>query len=1140
MSDEPKKKQGIFGRIKQWFKDTADWIQEHLGDPGLGREIRADLRLKEGKEFTPEQLAALNAHAGGLDPEKEGFAETVAELVAVGTDLATLSKAMTGPGQDAANISYLLMKAGAADSARVHVPTLFSIMQLLLFIGEDPESMESLDPAVLVHAARGEGLPSFEAWAQRWSTLVVVVVEVLDRWLGDKFLGENSVIAFYGWDPSPDSKTPLADIVSARALTLDIGSPSGTGGRLLVTLMLVPAEHGGPALFVSLGGALTAEQVISGIKYTFNAGVLGALDLFIPTSRSPNKFAAHGDFNAFLRLDVAPANDVSSEVSPPDPASQPDVQHIGDENKTRIDIQKFYMGTELNSARAGFRAGVRDATLIINLGEGDGFLQTVAGSELKVKFDVGLTVDTDGGFRLEGGTKARVTVPVGRSILGVVTVHHVEIGLDGGAPGADLSLEVSGGFGLHIGPFSATVDRLGMHLDATFGSGGNLGALNLDVGFKPPNGVGLRMDFGPVVGGGYLYLDPQRGEYAGALELQIGKIGIKAIGMLTTKLPDGKPGWSLLLFLYAQIPPIPLVFGFTLVGVGGMVGLQHGMNIDALAAGMKTGAFDDLLFPKDPVADAPRILNRLRTLFPITRRALTLGPMVDIAWGTPRIIFLRLAILLKLDNVIDAGDASVSFSSVVLLGQLRVEIGKDLGTSTPVKLIVDILGFWDADEKRYGFLARLRDSKIGGVDIIGSLAVYGEYGEKSRFILAAGGFNPHFTDVPDAIRSMDDRLGASFKISVIKVTLTGYFAITPGTIQFGLNLAVVAKFGSVSIEGDLGGDALLQFKPYKHFLIDFHLNIAVKYKGHSLASVKCVGTIEGPGLWRIKGKATFSILWWDIDCPFDESWGTPPPLDGTSTNVQAELQNALRQTSNWSAQLPAGSDAFVTLAPPAGTTIPLAHPLGRFAFSQNVVPFGLTLERFGSGAVTGPTRFDLEHVKVGGVEVTSRTMVREQFARAQYLEESDDEVLARPSFEPMDAGVEFAGVGFEVPASGTVGVLSFETSYVGGGPETFRFTKRTTLVSRGLDGATASLHATLGAAGRSPLRDRDRLSADTSARVDVTAAPLAVARRDTLTRATNVTLTGQAVFAPAIAAQQPAAARADTVLVEEFELAGVG
>jgi hypothetical protein len=41
----------------------------------------------------------------------------------------------------------------------------------------------------------------------------------------------------------------------------------------------------------------------------------------------------------------------------------------------------------------------------------------------------------------------------------------------------------------------------------------------------------------------------------------------------------------------------------------------------------------------------------------------------------------------------------------------------------------------------------------------------------------------------------------------------------PGTIQFGLNLAVVAKF-PVSIEGDLGGDALPSSSPM--FLIDFH------------------------------------------------------------------------------------------------------------------------------------------------------------------------------------------------------------------------------------------------------------------------------------------------------------------------------
>ena len=38
-------------------------------------------------------------------------------------------------------------------------------------------------------------------------------------------------------------------------------------------------------------------------------------------------------------------------------------------------------------------------------------------------------------------------------------------------------------------------------------------------GFKPPNGVGLSIDAGVVKGGGYLFLDADTGEYAGALEL---------------------------------------------------------------------------------------------------------------------------------------------------------------------------------------------------------------------------------------------------------------------------------------------------------------------------------------------------------------------------------------------------------------------------------------------------------------------------------------------------------------------------------------------------------------------------------------------------------------------------------------------
>jgi hypothetical protein len=1142
MPDDPKKdeKKGIFSRIKGWFIDAAHWVEDTFTDPALAREIRADLGLKPGQEIKSTDVAAMHSHAAAINPDDEAFSATATEVVAVATDIKTLVDQMKSPGQDTANVAYLLMELSSAESIRVRVPLLYAISKLLLFVGDDLESMESLDPGRLIRGLQGKDLPSFEAWAQRWSAMAVAIVQVLDHFLGDKFLGPDAVVAYYGWDPSPDSKTPLADIVSSRALTLDIGSSSGTGGRVLLTALYVPAEHGGPGMFLSLGGAITAEQIVGPTKYDFTVGIPGALDFFIPAG-SATPFTANGDFNAFLRLDVAPAEDLSGEL---DPTTAPTTQQLGDPTKTRIEVEKFYVGVELNTQRAGFRAGVKDAKLIINLSEGDGFLKDVAGDNLTIGFDVGILADTDGGFRIEGGTKARVTLPVGRSILGVVTVSQIELGLDGPSTNADVSLEVAGGFSLHIGPVSASVDRLGFRLDSKFGSGGNLGMVDLSPAFKPPNGVGLRIDAGIVTGGGYLYLDPAAGEYAGALELTIEKIGVKAIGMLSTKLRDGSPGWSLLLFLYFQLPPIQLSFGFTLNGLGGMIGIQHGVNIDGLAAGMKIGAMDDLLFPKDPVGDAPRILSRLRTLFPITPRALTFGPMIDLGWGTPRIVFLRLAIILHLDNVIGAGDASVSFSSVVLLGQLRVEIGKDaLGKATPVKLIVDILGFWDADQKRYGFLARLRDSKIGGVDITGSLAVYGEYGDHSRFMLAAGGFNPHFTDVPDAIRSMDDRLGAAFKISAFKVTITGYFAITPGTIQFGLNMSAKAKLGPVELEGELGGDALFQSKPYKHFLIDFHVSVAIKYKGHSLASVKCVGTVEGPGLWRLTGKATFSILFWDVDVDFDESWGTPPPLEGVAINVQAELQTALLEPANWSAQLPSGSNGLVTLAPDPTTKVPLAHPLGRFAFTQQVVPFGLGLERFGDGSVAGPSLFNVEHVKVNGDEVTDRSMLQQQFARAQFINETDDEVMSRPSFEPMDAGVEFAGTGFVVPTSGTSMTLQFETAYVGGDVKKFRYTTRATLLSKTLDASIAATHALSGSAARSRLRDSETLTADNSSKLKVTAPPLAAAAPDSMKVAAGVALPGQASFSASVAEQ--AIAKQSTngkkpLLVEAYELVGAG
>jgi hypothetical protein len=147
--------------------------------------------------------------------------------------------------------------------------------------------------------------------------------------------------------------------------------------------------------------------------------------------------------------------------------------------------------------------------------------------------------------------------------------------------------------------------------------------------------------------------------------------------------------------------------------------------------------------------------------------------------------------------------------------------------------------------------------------------------------------------------------------------------------------------------------------------------------------VSVSGTLEGPGAWHIKGKLTFTILWWDISKSFDERWGTLPPAIMTQTDVKQLLAAEISRAENWATALPPASDALVTLAPRIGDTAAVAHPFSRLTFSQTIVPLGLTMEKFGDTLIAGANRFDVTQVTVGGVAVSAPTMVSEHFARGQ-------------------------------------------------------------------------------------------------------------------------------------------------------------
>ena len=67
-----------------------------------------------------------------------------------------------------------------------------------------------------------------------------------------------------------------------------------------------------------------------------------------------------------------------------------------------------------------------------------------------------------------------------------------------------VNLEVGATLAGKLGPLTAIIDGMGFKLSAQFPDPptGNLGPLDLDFGFKPPNGLGLSVDGGGFSGGG--------------------------------------------------------------------------------------------------------------------------------------------------------------------------------------------------------------------------------------------------------------------------------------------------------------------------------------------------------------------------------------------------------------------------------------------------------------------------------------------------------------------------------------------------------------------------------------------------------------------------------------------------------------
>jgi hypothetical protein len=165
--------------------------------------------------------------------------------------------------------------------------------------------------------------------------------------------------------------------------------------------------------------------------------------------------------------------------------------------------------------------------------------------------------------------------------------------------------------------------------------------------------------------------------------------------------------------------------------------VQHTVNREALTAGLATGSLDSFLFPQNPIANAPQILNQLRVLFPFKAGGFVIGPMLELGWGTPSLVTARVGVLIEPTQLILVGQVIV---------QLPPLVDKDLAL---LYLQIDFAGYVCSTPFQIGFdgvlprFARADDLALGPVRRSARCSATAR-----RSSSAQAAFHPRFTGHP--------------------------------------------------------------------------------------------------------------------------------------------------------------------------------------------------------------------------------------------------------------------------------------------------------------------------------------------------------------------------------------------------------
>jgi hypothetical protein len=983
----------VGGLMAELGLEVPEWALSPALRNALGASANAAARLPE---LTADLSASIEADAGGIQVAAK--TAPVAAQVAVLVDSAnTIAAELRNLGSitgvtPAAVTSFAnelpgrLVQLLVVEHIERNVPSLAAVLSLFGIVEHRRLNVGSTEPRLPQVTRRSLRLDRLGTLIQSpdqlmrdeygWGTATLNGEALIAR-LGDVLAALRLPVTRFtlaGPPPRPALQFPLAQF----APTAPGVTPPGLEAKLVT----------------AVGDGFNQRFPISdGLE--FELGVSGAMAADVGVTIQPpaavTVIPPSGSVQGEVRAGLAHVPRAPSTV----------VQLLGAPGGSRLEAGRI--GAAITAAFAweasgrargefGIEGRLERGKLVISLAGADGFIGSLMGNTgLEADFDLGFGWRAGSGFYFTGSGGLQIRVPT-HIELGPVELRAVtvEVGMrDGGFPIA-LTTDVKGS----LGPLTAVVERIGAEMMLKFPAdqSGNLGIADIGFGFKPPTGVGLAIDVAVVRGGGYLSIDTARGEYAGALELEFAKfLTLKAIGIITTRMPDGSPGFSLLIIITADFGTgIQLSFGFVLLAVGGLLGLNRTMNLQALMEGVRSGAVQSVMFPRDVIANAPRIISDLRTLFPPQEGKFLIGPMVKLGWGTPALLTGSLGVIVEIPG------------NIAIVGVIKLALPTE--QAAILVLQVNFAGAIEFDKKRLFFFASLFESRILFMTIEGELGLLVAWGSDANFVLSVGGFHPQFTPPPLPFPSprrvaidILNRPGARIQVS-------GYFAVTSNTAQFGARAELYFGFSAFNLRGHIGFDALFRFGPFS-FEIAVSASVSLDAFGVGVFSIRLRFTLEGPTPFRAHGTGSISVFLFEVSADFDITWGETRHTALDPVDVMPIVAGELEKPEAWKAQLPVGASQLVSLRKLPATDDLVLHPVGTLEVRQRAVPLDLTLDRVGNQRPRDANRFTLS-VLPGSLE--ERRDLDERFPLAQFKDMDDAAKLSQRPFDDQHGGIELS------------------------------------------------------------------------------------------------------------------------------------